>query len=676
MTLLNRFRAFLSKKESQHSLVEPVSSQRVNEVQQAIALIEQGNALEEQGKSDLALQKYRQASSTDPQSARAHLNIGNIHTSAGRFHDALCEYRTAISKQADYVGAHFNLGRCYMLAAQPEAAQTAFQTALALDPSFAHAYIALGNVQAELGKTEASVASYEKALTLTPDNPEIYRNLALTYSEQREHAKAIEKFERILEMDPASELAHHELIIVYQRMGALDKVLEVCRHALRQSPDSAPVYTQLLFQLSHDVHTSPQDLFAQHKEFATKFELPLQSARYQHEPAGSADKQLRVGIVSADLRGHAVTSFIEPLLRALAVVPDVELHIFYNFPEEDEASARLRTFLPLWKNVAALTYEQFAQLVVEDKIDILIDLSGHTQGHRLLSFARRPAPVQVSWLGYPGTTGLQEMDYFIADHHFLPYPEFDACFTEKLVRLPVTTTFLPFEAAPEVSPSPLLQRSHLTFGSFNRANKISREVVALWAQVLRQIPDARMKLAGLPGLMDYQFLINWFQEEGISADRLDFYSRTYMEDYLASHKEVDVCLDTFPYTGGTTTNHAMWMGVPTLTLTGKTAPGRQSAANLLHVGIAEHFVADSEQDFVAKAVWLNENRSYLTELRMQLRAQFAESGFLQPEQVALALHAALRQMWVYRCQAQPPKPFEVLLQDEAYVCLPLEGRST
>jgi predicted O-linked N-acetylglucosamine transferase (SPINDLY family) len=367
---------------------------------------------------------------------------------------------------------------------------------------------------------------------------------------------------------------------------------------------------------------------------------------------------LQIGFVSADLRHHPVASFVEPLLARLAMHSTLSLHAYYNHAVEDVATKRLRGYFSQWHAIANLSDAALAQKIADDGIDILIDLSGHTGSNRLLCFARKPAPVQASWIGYPGTTGLRAMDYYLADRYFLPPGVFDSQFTEKLVYLPANAPFLPDEAAPPVNALPALSNGFVTFGSFNRISKLSRSAIALWSRLLRALPDARMLLGGMPREGEYDSLIGLFVQEGIARERLRFHSRCSTADYLALHHQVDMCLDTFPYAGGTTTNHALWMGVPTLTLAGRTVPGRQGAALLGQVGL-EAFVATDAADFQDKGLHWAGDLAALAEVRAGLRARIEQSPIRHPDVIAAGLERAFRIMWQHWCARLPAKSFEV-----------------
>jgi protein O-GlcNAc transferase len=439
---------------------------------------------------------------------------------------------------------------------------------------------------------------------------------------------------------------------VLQHLGRLDEAAASYRRALEINSDASMTSSNLLFCRSHVDALSAMELFAEHCRFGAQYEAPLRASWPLHRNTRDPGRCLQVGIVSGDLRDHAVAYFIEPLLAHLAGSPTLSLHAYYHHTVEDSVTKRLRGHFGHWHSVARLSDAALAQNIGADGIDILIDLSGHTGENRLLCFARKPAPVQASWMGYPGTTGLSAMDYYLADRYFLPPGRFESQFTEKLVYLPANAPFMPDKRAPSVNELPALSRGYMTFGSFNRIGKLSQSAIALWSRLLRAMPNARMLLGGMPREGEYDSLLGWFASEGIARERLSFHSRCSTADYLALHHRIDICLDTFPYTGGTTTSHALWMGVPTLTLAGHTAPGRQGAALMGHVGL-EAFVAKDAADLQEKGLYWASNLAALAAVRAGLRQRCDQSPLRRPEVIAAGLESALRTMWQRWCAGLP-----------------------
>ena len=662
------------------------------------ARVNLGNILKELGRPDEAEASYRQAIQARPGSAEAHHNLGIALQDRGRPAEAETSYRRALEIKPDYTEAHNNLGIIFMSRGQPGEAEASFRRALATNPEFVQAHCNLGIAQKELGQLEEAMASCRRALAINPEYVEALNNLGtmLMSLGRRDGAEAC--YRQALQANPNFSEAHNNLSIIQKDLGRLEEAMASChraleinpecaethlnlgnvlqdswrldeaiasyRHALKIKPDFAAARSNLLFCLSHDETVGVQELFAEHRRFGEQFEANLRASWLQHSNSREPERCLQVGFVSADLYDHAVAFFIDPVLAHLATYPQLSLHAFYNNGIEDRVTQRLRKHLKHWHSIVGLSDEAVAQQVRNAGIDILIDLSGHTAANRLLAFARKPAPIQASWMGYPGTSGIQAMDYYIADRFFLPPEGFSGQFTEAFGRLPANAPFLPFQGAPAVNALPALSNGHITFGSFNRAGKIRRAVVALWAQLLRALPNSRMLLAGMPAPDKEGTLVEWFAQEGIERSRLSFHTRNDMTRYLGLHHQVDVCLDTFPYNGGTTTLHALWMGVPTLTLTGDTPASRTGASVLSHVGL-DAFVAHDAEDFVNKGVSWADNLAGLQDIRGGLRERFAKSAMSQPELIAESLQRALRIMWQRWCQGLPAESFEVTGQAQA-----------
>jgi len=509
-----------------------------------------------------------------------------------------------------------------------------------------------------------AVSALQKSIELMPDDAEAHNNLGTVFKDLGQLDSAAESCRRALEISSDFALAHSNLGDVLQLSGQLDGAVASFRRALELNPDCVDAHSSLLFCLSHDEAMDAATLFAEHCRFGEQFEAPLRAHWPQHANSRDPERVLRIGFVSPDLRNHAMAVFIEPVLAELSSYPELSLHAYYNHAVEDAVTQRLRGYLRHWSPVVGLSDEALAQKIRADGIDILIDLSGHTDKHRLLTFARKPAPVQASWMGYPGTTGLRAMDYYLTDRLFLPHEQFAGQFTEAFVYLPASAPFMLAKDGPAANALPALSKRHMTFGSFNHSIKISRSVIACWAQLLRALPDARMLLGGMDRAGEHDTLIEWFADQGIARERLSFHARCSMDCYLSLHHQVDVCLDTFPYNGGTTTLNALWMGVPTLVLAGGTAACRTGAAILGHVGL-EAFVAHDTAEFVQKGLSWAGNLAALSDIRAGLRQRLATSVINQPEVVASGLQQALRIMWRRWCAGLPAESFEVTREEVA-----------
>jgi protein O-GlcNAc transferase len=573
-----------------------------------------GSVLRSLGRPEESLAVQIKTVALRPSDHEAHFNLACEYHQQGRLDEAVKCYFSALSIQPKNAIAYSNLGNILKTLGHFPVAEACCREAIALEPEMAYAHNNLGNALHAQGKLKDAEASYDLALSLKPDWAEAYNNLAIALKDQGQWTRANDCYRKALSILPSWAAAH----------------------------------SNLLYCLSLDVHTTPQQLFAEHVAFGEQFEAPLRANWQPHHNTKDPARRLQVGFVSGDLYNHAVTSFLEPVLRFLANRQSLNLHAYYTHVIEDPVSERLQTYFSHWHAVASLSDAELADKIRADGIDILIDLSSHTAHNRLLTFARKPAPIQATWMGYPGTTGLQAMDYHFCDRFWIPPGEMDWQFTEKSAFLPASAIFQPSEHAPAVSGLPALK---------NRTNKINSSVIVLWSMLLRSLPDARMLLAAVPP--DSQdALIRSFADEGIEPDRLIFYPRASMADYLALHHQVDICLDTFPYSGGTTIHHAAWMGVPTLTLAGET-PASRAGASEMHFWGLDGFIADSIDDFISKGRYWAGQFSELAAIRASTRARLAASPLGQPEPYAASFELILRTMWLRWCDNLPAALIDV-----------------
>jgi predicted O-linked N-acetylglucosamine transferase (SPINDLY family) len=502
----------------------------------------------------------------------------------------------------------------------------------------------------------------QAAIVRLPEDAETHANLGGTFNDLERYEEAETSLRRALQLDPAFADAYVRLADAYQAMGRYAEAEASLRTGM--SLDSAKNHgdlrhTSLLFLMGHNPAVDAESLFAEHCRIGARLESNLRTPRPRHANVVDADRRLRIGFVSADFYQHPVTNFFEPILARLSPRADLELHAYYNNSKDDACTQRLRGYMHHWNMVSGLSDPQLARKITDDRVDILLDLSGHTSMNRLRVFARKPAPIQISWIGYPGTTGLRAMDYYLADRHWLAPGHFDRHFTEKLAYLPCAPPFRPEPAAPPVTPLPALRKGHVTFGSFNRLGKITAATVGLWSQLLRTLPDSVMLIGAIPPASRQNArLIEWFAAHGVAAERLQFHPRCRMEAYLALHHEVDICLDTFPYSGGTTTYHALWMGVPTLTLGGPTPASLQGAAIFEHLDLKD-FIAVDTSDFVAKGVHWAQQLPALAKVRAGLRERALNSSICDPHLIVETFVRATRHMWTRWCNGLPPESFEV-----------------
>lgn len=498
----------------------------------------------------------------------------------------------------------------------------------------------------------------KRALELNSNDAKEHCYYGLILKSDGDLKGALSAFEHAVMLEPDYAAAYNNLGIVSKDMGNVEQGILYYRKALQINPSYASCYSNLLFCLSHSEKIAVKDLYKEHLLFAKQYELPLKSKWPKHLNLIDFKRSLKVGFVSADFRDHSLAYFFEPILKHLSSSANLSLHAYSASAIEDNVTKRLQGGFNHWTKVDSLSDDALSKKIMDDEIDILVDLDGHTAGNRLLTFALKPAPIQASWLGYLATTGLTAMDYYLADSHLLPQGQFDGQFSEKLVQLPANAPFMPSEFAPEVNSLPAITNGYITFGCFNRLNKITRSAVMLWCSVLSEIPNSKLLLGAMPKEDSYDVLVKWFADEGITENRLIFHPRSDIASYLRLHHQVDICLDTFPSNGVTTTCHAAWMGVPTLCIDGKSLTSRGALGVMKHVGLAD-FVAMDEANFVIKAVCWANHIPKLDTVRQSLRDHFKHSLLAKPDVIAHGLELAFQQMWKRWCLQLPAESIEI-----------------
>jgi predicted O-linked N-acetylglucosamine transferase (SPINDLY family)/Flp pilus assembly protein TadD len=508
------------------------------------------------------------------------------------------------------------------------------------------------------GKHSEAEAVCRRLLELRPDHAEGLRILSIVLGSMGRLDEAEQVCRRAVELDPQSWNAPSSLGVTLMQQGRLSEAITMFRRALDINPDFEMAHNNLAFCLTHSEDVAPAELFAEHRRFAERFEAPVKPLWPQHRNTKDPERRLRVGFISGDFCRHAVASFFEPVLEHLARDTSLSLYAFSNTPRSDGTTAKLRTMFEVWHDLFGATDEAVAQRVLDDEIDILVDLAGHTAHNRLRAMARKPAPLQASWIGYPGTTGLDAVDYFLADRFWVPSDLFRSQFSEKIAYLPALAAFQADPVCPPVNLLPALRNGYVTFGSFNRMDKLRRDVIALWSRLMRELPGSRMLIGAMPRDASQDKLAAWFAEEGIARERLDFRPRSSVPAYLQQHHHIDFCLDSFPFSGLTTALHSLWMGVPTLTLPSQTVPGRSGITAMSHVGL-QSFVAADQDDFVRKGVAIAGDLPALAALRASLRERCAQSPMYQPDAVAACVSQALRTMWRRWCAGLPAESFSI-----------------
>ncbi len=469
----------------------------------------------------------------------------------------------------------------------------------------------MGQTFRKQGNYKEAKAAHQKALSIQPDNSEAYKNIAAICS----------------------------------LIGEINESLANYRKALLISPDFQEAHSGLLFTMNYEPDIIQQDIYNESLLWGARLEKELKNSGTIIRNSADTGRRLKVGYVSADFRRHSLSYFFEPLLKAHDR-DFVEIFCYSNLHTPDDVTARLQQYAGHWRHIAGKNDDQVAEQIINDEIDILVDLSGHTAGNRLMVFARKPAPVQLTWLGYVNTTGLHAIDYHIVDSVAVPDGE-EKYYTEQMVRLPTGfVCFNPPANAPEVQQSPITSNDTVTFGSVNNLIKINPEVIALWSEILTRRENSRLLFQAKP-FGDHFVRDRYaklFEEQGIAVGRVEFVPSLSAREFLKLHNRIDIALDPFPFNGITTTCNTLWMGVPVITLMGERYCSRMAASALKRLGLDE-LIANTKDEYVTKAIELAANAERLNELRMGMRDRMLASPLCDAKGFTQTIEEAYADIW-------------------------------
>jgi predicted O-linked N-acetylglucosamine transferase (SPINDLY family) len=539
-------------------------------------------------------------------------------------------------------------------------AEPLYRQVLAAAPHHADSLQLLGVLSYQTGRAEAAVALIGQAIQIVGDNPAYLNNLGNALQAQGKLDDAIARYTEALRLKPDYPDALNNLGTALQAQGKLDDAIARFTEALRLKPDYRGALSNLLFALNYTDTLTPDSLFAEHARLGAQFEGMSSPGdmSIRHSDRG---QRLRIGYVSPNFRKHSVAYFLEPLLRAHNKNA-VEVFCYAEVLRPDVVTERFKSLADGWLSTVGMSAENLSRRIREDGIDILVDLAGHTAENRLSVFTCKSAPVQVTWLGYPNTTGLRSIDYRLVDAVTDPEGEADALAVETLVRL--TDGFLcygPPDEAPKPAPLPCANGAAITFGSFNNPAKLSAMTLDAWAAILRQLPNARLLLKGEPfaDQVTRELFLDRFAQRGVATKRIELMAWVpNTTSHLSAYQQIDISLDPFPYNGATTTCEALWMGVPVVTLSGDRHAGRVGASILRRLNLDE-LVARDAKEYVQIAVNFVDQRDRLADLRRSLRPRMTASPLCNPPAFARYIEAAYRRMWEIWCAGKPPMAFAV-----------------
>ncbi len=681
-----------------------------------------GSALLEQGRPEQALEPLRRALRLQPDSVEALNNLANALQRTDRTEEALPHYLRVIELRPDHLSAYPNLASAYLRLGQGRQAFDCYLAYLARRPddpeilervmdlalehkgdaaaalrfgepylrckgSDARAHWRVGLLLDQAGDAGRALEHLEAAARLDPEMLDAQVNLGLALHNRGRYGEAIARFRRAAELAPGLGGPHSNLALPLAEMGMAAEAVQACRRALEIEPDFRIARSNLVLFLHYLPEADPRMIYEEHRLWERQHAPAAPRGLAAWDNDRDPGRRLRVGYLSPDFRRHSVAFFFEPLLEAHDRGA-VEPILYSDVIRPDEVTARLKGRAAAWRDTAALSDEELERLIRQDRVDILVDLAGHTSRGRPGVLARKPAPVQAGYLGYPDTTGLRAVDWRITDAAADPAGEADALHAERLLRLP--RVFLAYRPDPD-SPAPERPAADagrpFTFASFNNLAKTTPQLIALWARILDAVPESRLMLKSV-GLRDTAAREHLLQEVarcGVGPERLLLVPPLDSHaEHLARYRDADLCLDTWPYNGTTTTCEALWMGVPALTLAGATHCSRVGASVLGSLGLAR-LVASSPDEYVAKAAALARDRAALRELGEGLRSRMRASPLLDGAGLAAALEAAYREMWQGWCrqaaeeEANGPRPgpdrLAVRIRGDVEVCVPASVRA-
>jgi predicted O-linked N-acetylglucosamine transferase (SPINDLY family) len=599
------------------------------------------------GHLDFAVEVYRRILAAEPEHAEALHLLGVAACQRGQHAAALEPFGQAIALRPTEAVYHASLGEAYRALGRHAEALDCYHRALELEPRLAAAHNNLGNCLRDLGKTQEALAAYRQALQCQPDFADAYTNMGCVLRELGQLDQAIECQRRAIELAPQFAEAYNNLGNAWKEQGVLDEALACFQRALQLRSRFPQAHANLIYALHFCPDVDPTMLCAEARRWNRDYAEPLGADLAPHANRREPDRRLKIGYVSPDFRDHVIGRNLLPLLREHDHC-QFEVFCYSSAPMSDAVTEQCRAAADAWRDVARLTDEQLAALVRADQIDVLVDLTLHMAHNRLLVFARKPAPVQVTFAGYPGTTGLTAIGYRLTDPWLDPPGSNDEHYTERSIRLADSFwCYDPPRVPLAVGPLPAATAGHVTFGCLNNFCKITPAMLRLWAEVLRSLEDSQLVLVTGEGV-HRQRTQALFAQQGIDARRVRFVSYQPRDEYLRLYQQIDVGLDTLPYNGHSTTLDALWMGVPVVSLVGRTAVGRGGRSILSNLGLPELAATEAAQ-YVATAVGLAQDQGRLAALRSSLRARLAQSVLMDAPRFAQSIEQAYRGIWRAWC---------------------------
>jgi len=618
-----------------------------------------GNAFKELEEFDAAIKCYQQVLTLDPNSADAYYNLGIVLKKQGKFTEAITCYQRVLTLNSRYAPAYYNLGNVFYEQKKFTQALTCYQKALAINPNYVSVYYNSGVIFETQKNLAKAIECYQQVLAMDSNHVESLNNLGLCLSRQGKLSESITYYQRALKIDPKHIGVLNNLGYACKDKGLVDESIAYYKKVFEIQSNNVVSHSNFLLMLNYSPSYDGASLFKEHQKFNEQHALPLAESIKPHSNERDPDKRLKIGYMSQDFRKHSVAYFIEPIL-ANHNHESFDIHCYYSLAQKDEVTERFEQYADKWVNIVELSDEEVAEQIREDEIDIMVDLMGHTGMNRILVFARKPAPISMTYLGYSNTTGLTAIDYHLSDNYVTP-EENEAFNSEAIIRMP--NSYFCYGSGDEtkdvqVNSLPALQNDYVTFASFNVRAKLNPKVLKLWSKIFDAVPNARLFLKN----KNYADIVN--QSDNIEREKLfkayfadlkiDF-NRVIIEEFTPSmqkhlemYHQVDIALDSFPYNGVTTTCEALWMGAPVVTLVGETHASRMGLSILSALGLKE-LIAYTPEEYVDICVKLANDLNYLEELRTKMREKMLSSSLMDGKTFARDLESHYRTLWQKWC---------------------------
>jgi protein O-GlcNAc transferase len=604
------------------------------------------SALLRLGRGEEAILAARRALELEPDSAIACNNLGCALTAARQLSEAVIRLRHAVSLRRNFAEAWYNLANALRERGRFGEAAEACRRAVALRPDRGESHVNLGNILQRLRKFDESMACYRRALELKPNDVEALSNLGNGLRNSGRLDEAMAAFQACVALQPNFHVAQCNLGNALKDAGQIVQAIECYRRAVEIRSTDVISHSNLAYSVYYHPDYDSAAILAEARGWDAIHAQSLAGGG-DHENNRDPERRLRIGYVGADFREHCQSLFTIPLF-AHHDRDRFEIFCYANVEIPDLTTKRIRGLVDCWRDTVDLSDSEVAGLVGIDQIDILVDLTMHMSNGRPLSLARKPAPVQVAYLAYPGTTGLSAIDYRLTDPYLDPPGETDADYVEQSLRLPDTFwCYDPLSDTPVTNSLPLITERRVTFGCLNNFCKVSDPTLALWSKVLQAVDGSRLLLLAPVGAAR-QRVLDRLREENIDLARIDFVEHRPRAKYLELYHRIDVCLDTLPYNGHTTSLDSYWMGVPVVTRVGHTVVGRAGYSQLMNLGLSE-LVAWSDDEFVSIAARLAADQSRLAHMRTTLRGRMERSPLMDAPRFARNIEAAYREIWQRWC---------------------------